>query len=69
MDGQDRYQKKKEEFERQRMEREMWKIQHTSSELCPKCGSVMYIREGKYGKFLGCSNYPNCTQTKKYDGN
>jgi ssDNA-binding Zn-finger/Zn-ribbon topoisomerase 1 len=25
----------------------------------------MYIREGKYGKFLCCSNYPNCKGTRK----
>lgn len=27
---------------------------------CPKCGSRLLLREGPYGKFLGCSNYPNC---------
>lgn len=27
---------------------------------CEKCGHLMVIREGKYGKFLGCSNYPTC---------
>lgn len=27
---------------------------------CEKCGHYMVIREGKYGKFLGCSNFPNC---------
>ena len=52
-------------YEQRRIERELWKMEHTSSETCPKCGSVMYIREGKYGNFLGCSNYPNCKHTKK----
>ena len=28
--------------------------------ICGKCGSKMLIREGKYGKFLGCSNFPKC---------
>ena len=28
--------------------------------LCEKCGKPMVIREGKYGKFLGCSNFPAC---------
>jgi len=28
--------------------------------VCPKCGHKMVIREGKFGKFLGCSNYPSC---------
>lgn len=27
---------------------------------CPKCGSPMKVRFGKYGAFLGCSNYPKC---------
>ncbi|MER3472449.1 MAG: type I DNA topoisomerase [Armatimonadota bacterium] len=28
--------------------------------LCPKCGSKMVVRQGRYGKFLGCSRYPEC---------
>lgn len=28
--------------------------------LCEKCGKPMVIREGRYGKFLGCSNFPAC---------
>ena len=31
---------------------------------CPKCGSILKERTGKYGKFLGCSNYPNCKYTR-----
>jgi len=27
---------------------------------CPNCGSPMYIREGRFGKFYGCTNYPKC---------
>jgi DNA topoisomerase I len=27
---------------------------------CGKCGKPMLLREGKYGKFLGCSGYPAC---------
>ena len=27
---------------------------------CPKCESNLVIKRGKYGKFIGCSNYPNC---------
>ncbi len=27
---------------------------------CPKCNSVLVIRNGPYGQFLGCSNYPRC---------
>ena len=28
---------------------------------CEKCGSMMIRRQGKYGKYLACSNYPACS--------
>ena len=28
--------------------------------ICPKCGGSLVKREGKYGEFLGCSNFPKC---------
>lgn len=28
--------------------------------VCPKCGAKLVEREGKYGKFIGCSNFPKC---------
>ncbi len=31
---------------------------------CEKCGSMMMIKHGRYGKFLACSNYPECENTK-----
>ena len=31
---------------------------------CPKCDSPLWIREGRYGKFIGCSNYPDCKYIK-----
>ena len=27
---------------------------------CPKCGSPMTLRHGRFGPFLGCSRYPEC---------
>ncbi len=27
---------------------------------CPECNSSLVIKTGRYGKFIGCSNYPNC---------
>ncbi|WP_232281471.1 topoisomerase DNA-binding C4 zinc finger domain-containing protein, partial [Yersinia enterocolitica] len=27
---------------------------------CPECGSVLVIRSGGHGPFLGCSHYPDC---------
>lgn len=36
---------------------------------CPDCGKPMVIRDGRYGKFLGCSNYPNCKKIMPYNEN
>ncbi len=33
---------------------------------CEKCGSPMVIKTGRYGKFIACSNYPECKNTKPY---
>lgn len=33
---------------------------------CELCGKPMVIRDGRYGKFLGCSDYPNCKNIKPY---
>jgi DNA topoisomerase-1 len=27
---------------------------------CPSCESDLHIKQGRYGKFIGCSNYPKC---------
>ncbi|XCS12714.1 type I DNA topoisomerase [Aeribacillus pallidus] len=31
---------------------------------CEKCGSEMVYKMGRYGKFLACSNFPDCRNTK-----
>ena len=33
---------------------------------CEKCGSVMVIKWGRNGKFLACSAYPKCKNTKNF---
>jgi len=33
--------------------------------VCDECGKNMVIKIGKYGKFLGCSGFPECKFTKK----
>lgn len=33
--------------------------------ICPKCGNELVERNGKYGKFIGCSSYPKCKYIKK----
>lgn len=32
--------------------------------ICPRCGGRLVVRHGRYGDFLGCSNYPRCRYTK-----
>lgn len=27
---------------------------------CPQCGGTLVLRNGRYGQFYGCSNYPRC---------
>lgn len=34
-----------------------------ASSICPRCGGNLVRRNGKYGSFYGCSNYPRCTFT------
>ncbi len=37
--------------------------------ICDKCGHKMVIREGRYGKFLGCSNFPKCKNVRPFEEN
>jgi len=39
-------------------------INETTKKKCPKCGSALIIRWGKYGKFYACSNFPKCKYTE-----
>ena len=34
-------------------------------EKCPLDGGDLVVKQGRFGKFLGCSNYPKCKFTKK----
>ena len=36
---------------------------------CEKCGAMMVYKEGRYGRFLACPNYPKCRSTKAIDKN
>lgn len=35
-----------------------------TDEVCENCGSKMVIKHGRFGKFMACSNYPQCKTTK-----
>ena len=36
-----------------------------TGEKCPECGSDLVHRQGKYGKFVACSNFPKCKYIKQ----
>lgn len=35
-----------------------------SDVVCDKCGATMVYKNGKFGRFLACPNYPDCKNTK-----
>jgi len=37
------------------------------TKVCPECGSEMVLREGKFGKFYGCTDYPECKHTEDHE--
>lgn len=38
------------------------------SNVCPDCGGQLKEKSGKFGLFIGCSNYPRCRYTRKITG-
>ena len=43
--------------------------QEESDVLCDRCGSKMIYKNGRFGKFLACPNYPKCKCTRAIDKN
>lgn len=41
-----------------------YKEELKKEKVCPRCYGKLIIRKGKYGDFLGCSNYPKCKFTE-----
>jgi DNA topoisomerase-1 len=37
----------------------------TSDVMCHVCGKPMVLKKGRFGPFYGCSDYPNCTTTRR----
>lgn len=35
--------------------------------VCPKCGADLVIKNGRRGKFIGCSNWPKCDYSRDYE--
>ena len=51
--------------ERVEKELEHVKLEYEVSDVpCEKCGRMMVIKYGKYGKFLACPGYPECQNAK-----
>jgi DNA topoisomerase-1 len=44
------------------------RMEEKTDEVCDKCGSPMVIKWGRYGKFLACSGYPECKNTRQLAG-
>ena len=39
-----------------------------TEEVCEKCGKPMVIRWGRHGRFMACSGYPDCKNSKPLEG-
>lgn len=42
-------------------------VDEKSDEICEKCGAPMVIKTGRFGKFLACSKFPKCRNTKNIE--
>src|SRR3990170_4881022 len=42
------------------------KTAETTDTPCPTCGKQMVVKSGRFGRFLACSDYPNCKSTLPY---
>lgn len=41
------------------------KVEYIEGKNCPNCSSQLVRREGRYGPFVGCSNFPKCKFIEK----
>jgi DNA topoisomerase-1 len=51
------------------IERVKVELDETVDEACPKCQRPMVVKQGKYGKFLACSGFPDCKHTQSLFAN
>ena len=55
----------KQQVDKAEKELEHVKIEEEVSDIpCEKCGRMMVVKYGRYGKFLACPGYPECKNTK-----
>lgn len=54
----------------EQQEKDMTKESEAAAEgqVCEKCGKPMVIKRGRFGKFLACTGYPECKNTKPLEG-
>jgi DNA topoisomerase-1 len=48
-----------------KVERQVEKEFEVVDEKCEKCGADMHIKTGRFGRFIACSNYPECKNTRQ----
>jgi DNA topoisomerase-1 len=41
-------------------------IESEAKGICPECGGKLVEKKGRFGRFLACSNYPECKHTQAY---
>lgn len=58
---------KKLEEKKDKIQKEDYVVLEQTDEKCPECGSDLVVKLGKYGKFLSCSNFPDCEYARPYD--
>jgi len=61
------YEKFKADLERAEREMQNLKEGIATGEVCDKCGAGMLKKIGRFGVFLACSRYPECTNTKELE--
>ena len=65
----DFYKKFKKDLARAGKEMQNLKEGIKTDEVCDRCGSPMLIKVGKFGPFIACSAYPDCTNTREIEKN
>jgi DNA topoisomerase-1 len=61
------YKKFKKDLTRAGKEMQNLKEGIKTDEICERCGSPMLIKVGKFGPFVACSAYPECTNTRELE--
>jgi DNA topoisomerase-1 len=64
----DPFQKDLAQMESQRAELKK-SLQEETDEVCEKCGQRLVIKWGRNGRFMACSGFPSCRNTKPLNGN